>query len=62
VALAGGPGDRAGAGVVLAGLGGGVAGGVVPELGEHPGAGDLSEAGHGEVDLSVRVREKVLLA
>ncbi|MGW0084354.1 hypothetical protein [Streptomyces sp. NPDC003393] len=34
---------------------------VVSELGEHPGSGDLPDAGHGEVDLSVRVREEMRL-
>ena len=41
---AGGFGDRAHAGVVLAGLGVGVAVGVVAELGEHPGAEDRARA------------------
>src|SRR5450631_98453 len=38
--LAGGPGDGAGAGVVLAGLGGGVPAGVIAGFCEHPGAED----------------------
>lgn len=42
-----GSGDRAGAGVVLAALCGGVAGGVVTELGEHPGTEDRGQAGLG---------------
>src|ERR1019366_403088 len=48
-AAAGRAGDGAGAGVVLAGLGGGVAAGCVPELGEHPGAVDDPDAGLGQV-------------
>src|ERR1035437_6050855 len=56
--LARGPGDGAGAGVVLGGAGSGVAGRVVAELGEHPGAQDGPQSGLAEVDLSVRVLTK----
>lgn len=42
-----GAGDRAGAGIVLAVLCGDVAGGVVTELGEHPGTEDRGQAGLG---------------
>src|SRR5674476_1319635 len=56
--LARGPGDGAGAGVVLAGTGPFVAGGVVAELCEHPGAQDGPQSGLAEVDLSVRVPAK----
>src|ERR1035437_2990291 len=56
--LAGGSGDGAGAGVVLAGAGAVVAGGVVAELCEHPGAQDGPQSGLAEVDLSVRVPPK----
>src|SRR5215469_7659906 len=59
--LAGGAGDRGGAGVVLAVLGGGVAVRVVAELAEHPGTGDRAQAGLGPVDLSVRVPAKMRL-
>src|ERR1039458_2768719 len=52
-------GDRAGPGVVLAGPGGGAAAGRVTGLGEHPGAVDGPDAGLGQVDLSVRVLEKM---
>src|SRR5918997_5878050 len=52
-------GDRAGAGVVLAGTRTGVAGGVVAELTEHPGAEDVSEPRLAAVDLSVRVLPKM---
>src|SRR5215831_4231204 len=48
-------GDRAGGGVVLAGLGAGVAVRVVAELAKNPGAEDQSQAGLGHDDLSVRV-------
>ena len=48
-----------GAGVVLAGLRGGVAARVVAELAEHPGAEDGCQAGLGQVDLSVRVPAKI---
>ena len=48
-------GDRAGGGVVLAGLRRGVAVRVVAELCQHPGAEDRSQAGLGRDDLSVRV-------
>ena len=41
--------------MVLAGLGGGEAGRVVPELGQHPGTQDRAEAGLAQHDLSVRV-------
>jgi hypothetical protein len=51
-------GDRASAGVVLAGFGVGVTVLVVTELGEHPGAEHGGEAGLAEVDLSVRVLAK----
>ena len=34
---------------------------VVAELGEHPGAEDVSQAGLGQVDLSVRVPAKIRL-
>lgn len=57
--LAGLAGDRAGAGVVLAGFGGGVAALGVSELGEHPGAEDDADAGLAEDDLSVRVPTKM---
>jgi len=40
------------------GSGVGVAGRVVPELGEHPGTEDCPEAGLAQVDLSVRVPTK----
>src|SRR5579875_1443419 len=40
-------GDRAGPSVVFPGLGGSVAAGCVPELGEHPGAVDRPGAGLG---------------
>src|SRR5215218_8116091 len=53
--LARGSGDRAGPGVVLAGLGAGVPVVVVAELCEHPGAEDRSQTGLGQYDLSVRV-------
>ena len=53
--LARGPGDGAGARVVLTGTGAVVAGGVVAELCEHPGAKDGPQSGLAEVDLSVRV-------
>src|ERR1035437_3205662 len=56
--LARGPGDGAGAGVVLAGTGALVASGVVAELCEHPGAQDGPQSGLAEVDLSVRVPAK----
>ena len=59
--LAGLAGDRAGAGVVLAGLGVGVTSWGVTEFGEHPGAKDRSHAGLGQDDLSVRVPAKMLL-
>jgi hypothetical protein len=49
-ALTGGAGDGAGAGVVLAGAGPAVAGGVVAELGQDAGGEDGSEAGLAEVD------------
>ena len=60
VLRAGGAGDRGGAGVVLAGLGVGVAVRVVAELGQHPGAEDRSQPGLAGVDLSVRVPAKTL--
>src|SRR5665811_856790 len=56
--LARGSGDGAGAGVVLTGTGTGVAGGVVAELCEHPGAQDGPQSRLAEVDLSVRVPAK----
>lgn len=56
--LAGLAGDGRGAGVVLAGLGVGVAAGGVAELCEHPGAEDRTEAGLAAVDLNVRVQAK----
>jgi hypothetical protein len=59
--LAGLAGDRAGPGVVFAGSGVGVAGGVVAELGQHPGAEHDAQAGLAEVDLSVRVLAKMRL-
>src|SRR5512132_4463876 len=52
-------GDRAGGGVVLAGLGAGVPGGVVTELCEHPGAEDRSKPWLGGKDLNVRVPAKM---
>src|SRR5260370_41767286 len=55
------PGDRAGGGVVLAGLGVVVAVRVVAELAEHPGAEDGAYPGLGQVDLSVRGLPKMLL-
>ena len=57
--LAGGPGDGAGAGVVLAGLGAGIPGGVIAGFCEHPGAEDSSQAGLGGDDLSIRVLPKI---
>jgi hypothetical protein len=42
-----------GVGVVFAGFCGGVAVGVIPELGEHPGTRDRSQTGLGGDDLSV---------
>src|SRR5579859_2059877 len=51
-------GERGGGGVVLAGLAAGVAVRVVAELAEDPGAEDESQAGLGQVDLSVRVTAK----
>src|ERR1019366_1552162 len=59
--LSGGTGDGAGAGVVLAGLAAGVAVRVVAEFAEDPGAEDGSQAGLGQVDLSVRVAAKIRL-
>jgi len=56
--LARGSGDGAGAGVVLAGSGAVVAGVVLAELREHPGAQDGPQSGLAEVDLSVRVLTK----
>ena len=50
-----------GGGVVLAGLAAGVPVRVVAELAEHPGAEDGSQAGLGQVDLSVRVLAKIRL-
>src|SRR5215472_12800048 len=58
--LPGGPGDRAGGGVVPAGLAVGVAARVIAEFCEHPGAEDGSQAGLGQVDLSVRVPPKMV--
>jgi hypothetical protein len=57
--LARGSGDGAGAGVVLTGTGPVVAGGVVAELCEHPGAQDGPQSGLAEVYLSVRVPAKI---
>src|ERR1039457_185200 len=57
--LAGGAGDGAGAGIVLAGFGGGVAARVVAGFCEHPGAEDRSQPGLGGDDLSVRVLPKI---
>src|ERR1039457_2360104 len=54
-------GDRGGGGVVLAGLAAGVAVRVVAELAEDPGAEDGSQAGLGQVDLSVRAAAKIRL-
>src|SRR5712692_1868796 len=54
-------GDRGGAGVVLAGLAAGIPVRVVAEFAEHPGAEDGSQAGLGQVDLSVRVPAKIRL-
>src|ERR1700720_1653448 len=51
--LARGAGDRAGAGIVLAVLRGGVAVLVIAELAKHPGRQDRSQARLGQVDLSV---------
>src|SRR6266404_6144799 len=59
--LPGRAGDRAGGGVVPAGLAVGVAVRVVAELAEHPGAQDGAHAGLGPVDLSVRVPAKIFL-
>src|SRR5215472_19315153 len=58
--LAGGAGDRASAGVVLAGLGVGVAVLVIAELTEGPGRQNRSQAGLGPVDLSVPGLPKTL--
>ena len=55
-----GAGDRGGSGVVLPGLGVGVAGVVVAELGQHPGAQDRSQPGLAGHDVSVRVPAKTL--
>ncbi|GAA2260662.1 hypothetical protein GCM10010430_50930 [Kitasatospora cystarginea] len=57
----GGAGDRAGAGVVLAGLGTGVAVRVVPELCKYPGAEHRSQSGLGADDLSVGVPAEAVL-
>src|SRR5829696_7668961 len=57
---AGSLGDRRHAGVVLPGPGVGVAVGVIPHLGEHPGGEDRPEPGLAQVDLSVRVLAKTL--
>ena len=51
-------GDRGGGGVVLEGLAADVPVRVVAELAEDPGAEDVSQAGLGQVDLSVRVPAK----
>src|SRR5260370_33933716 len=56
-----GAGDRAGRGVVPAGLAVGVPVRVVAELAEHPGAENRAHAGLGPVDLSVRVPAKIFL-
>ena len=56
--LAGLAGDRAGPGVVLAGLGVGVPVLVVTELGDHPSAEHDAQTTLAEVDLSVRVLAK----
>src|SRR5262249_51140492 len=53
--LAGGDGQRGGSGVVLAGLGAGVPAGGVAELAEDAGAGDVPDAGLGQVDPGIRV-------
>src|SRR5262249_7394832 len=58
--LAGLDGQRGCAGVVLAGLGRGVAAGGVAELAEDAGAGDVPDAGLGQVDPGVRVAAKKL--
>jgi hypothetical protein len=52
-------GDRAGPGVVLARPSTGVAGGVVAELGEHPGGEHVAKPWLGAVALSVRVPTKM---
>src|SRR6266545_6690955 len=57
--LPGRPGDRAGRGVVLAGLRGDVPVMVVAELAEYPSAEDHTESGLGPDDLSVRVPTKM---
>src|SRR5258708_8412942 len=51
-------GERGSAGVVLAGLAAVVAVRVVAELAQYPGAENRSQAGLGQVDLSVRVTAK----
>jgi hypothetical protein len=53
--------DRAGAGIVLASLGTGVAAVCVSELGEHPGAVDGPDPRLGQVDRGVRVTVKMRL-
>lgn len=56
--LAGGDGQRGGSGVVLAGLGGGVAAGGVAELAEDAGAGDVPDAGLGQIEAGIGVTSK----
>jgi hypothetical protein len=56
--LAGLDGQRGGSGVVLAGLGRGVPAGGVAELAEDAGAGDVPDAGLGQVDPGIRVAAK----
>jgi hypothetical protein len=55
-----GTGDRGGAGIGLAGGRVGVAGRVIPELRQHPGAEDHAESGQTTQDLGVRVDLKAL--
>jgi hypothetical protein len=59
--LAGLAGDRGRAGVGFTGSGVDVAGGVVAELGKHPGAEHDAKAGLAQIDLSVRVLAKMRL-
>src|SRR5512142_1574914 len=58
--LPGGPGDRAGGGVVAPGLAVAVAERAVAELCKHPGTEDGTQSWLGQIDLSVRVLAKML--